>query len=146
MYFAVDDRALGAAAFCVGGYDAKKRLKSTTPGQQYSVARHPDAEMRPEASAGAVSTRMNSLFALAIRAGVAEAVRLHLARGDSLVATNEQGLTPLMLAARHNRISVCRTLIDAGAGIDQLGPDGEDALAIARSHGSSGVIRHECGI
>jgi RNA polymerase primary sigma factor len=81
--------------------------------------------------------RLNPLLKMAVLAGVATAVRLHVGRGDDLDARDGEGMTPLMLAAAKNKAAICDLLLDSGA--DPLLTDfcGRDALAIAREAGAS---------
>jgi len=84
--------------------------------------------------------KMSKLLGVAIRAGVADAVRFHIERRDDLEAIDEAGLTPLMLAARSDRAVICRMLLDAGVNPSTRNPEGEDALAIARRHNARNVL------
>ena len=47
--------------------------------------------------------------------GAETAIMIHIARGDDLNAQGNDGLTPLMLAARKNKAGACRLLLEAGA-------------------------------
>jgi len=85
--------------------------------------------------------KLNKLFGIAIRAGVEDAVRLHIERRDDLDATDEAGLTPLMLAARSDRAAICRMLLDAGANPAVQNADGENALGVARRHNAENALR-----
>jgi RNA polymerase primary sigma factor len=73
--------------------------------------------MRPMSAVAdpVVSMPLNRLLRLASMAGVDTAVQLHIARGDDLDARDGGGLTPLMLAAKYNRATICRLLLNAGA-------------------------------
>lgn len=79
---------------------------------------------------------LNRLFKMAVWAGAETAVRLHLARGDDPNARDDDGLTPLMIAAARNRSIVCRLLIDAGADLAAVDPVGRTALEIAVASGA----------
>lgn len=81
-------------------------------------------------------TAINRLLKMAVVGGVEAAVKLHIDRGDNLNSRDDQGFTPLMLAAARNKGGVCRLLIDAGADLYALDPAGRDALAIARAAGA----------
>jgi len=70
---------------------------------------------------------------MAIVHGVEKSVRVHINNGDNLNARDRDGLTPLMLAARHNRPPVLRMLLLAGADPELLDPCGKDAVFHARS-------------
>ncbi|MEW9570233.1 RNA polymerase sigma factor RpoD [Rhodanobacter sp. Si-c] len=85
------------------------------------------------ALASCTALPLNRLLKLAAAAGVDTAVQLHIARGDNLNARDGAGLTPLMLAARNNRASTCRVLLDSGAIVELIDPSGLDALALARA-------------
>ncbi|MBF5005690.1 sigma-70 family RNA polymerase sigma factor [Diaphorobacter caeni] len=61
------------------------------------------------------SHSLNPFFRMAIVAGVVDAVKLHIARGDNVNASDNFGLTPLMLAARADKPSICALLLAAGA-------------------------------
>ena len=73
------------------------------------------------------------LLRMAIVNGVEKSVRVHINNGDNLNARDRDGLTPLMLAARHNRPPVLRMLLLAGADPELLDPCGKDAVFHARS-------------
>lgn len=85
-------------------------------------------------SAGSVAPPLNSLFKMAVAAGVEGSVKMHIARGDDLEARDAKGLTPLMLAAARNKASICRILIEAGSDAQSRDPLGRDALSIALEH------------
>lgn len=72
---------------------------------------------------------LNSLLRMAILAGVAVAVRLHIRRGDDLNARDGSGMTPLMLAASRNKGEICSLLLSAGADPTLTDPGGRSALA-----------------
>lgn len=80
---------------------------------------------------------LNRLFKMAVITGVEGSVRLHIARGDNFDARDDKGLTPLMLAAKRNKASICRLLLDAGADSQTLDPHGHSALVIAVASGST---------
>lgn len=68
---------------------------------------------------------------MAVWAGVESSVKLHIERGDPLEARDEQGQTPLMLAAARNKARICKLLIDAGANPSAIDPKGKQALDFA---------------
>ncbi len=68
---------------------------------------------------------------MAVWAGVESSVKLHIERGDPLEARDEQGQTPLMLAAARNKPHICKMLIDAGASPLATDPKGRQALDFA---------------
>lgn len=78
------------------------------------------------------ATPLNKLFKIAVLAGVVEAVSFHINRGDDLNARDQNGYTPLMLAASRNRADICERLIGAGADPTLHDSLGRDALAIAK--------------
>ncbi len=82
---------------------------------------------------------LGRLFKIAVSAGIAPAVKLHIARGDDLESRDEKGLTPIMIAASRGRTNVCRLLLAAGADVLALDLAGRDALAIARECGAGGA-------
>jgi len=68
---------------------------------------------------------------MAVWAGVESSVKLHIQRGDSLEARDEDGRTPLMLAAARNKPLICKLLIDSGANPFSTDPKGRKALDFA---------------
>lgn len=79
---------------------------------------------------------LNPLLKIAVIAGVENAVRIHIKRGDNLNARDCNGLTPLMLSAVRNNSAICKILLDAGTDIGLLSPAGESALSIAIGAGA----------
>ncbi len=73
---------------------------------------------------------------MAVLAGVAVAVRLHIRRGDDLNARDGGGMTPLMLAASRNKGEICSLLLSSGADPTLTDPGGRNALAFARAAGA----------
>lgn len=82
---------------------------------------------------------LNSLFKIAVLAGVESAVRLHLKRGDDVNDRDENGLTPLMLAASRNKGEICSLLLSHGADPHLRNLSGQDALIIAKNAGAIDV-------
>lgn len=82
---------------------------------------------------------LNSFFRMAVVAGVEDAVRLHIERGDDLNARDAGSQTPLMLAAARNKPQICRLLLAAGADPHLSDLRGNNALAIANTKGSHEV-------
>lgn len=76
---------------------------------------------------------------MAIMAGVENAVRIHIERGDDLNARDAGGQTPLMLAAARNVPHIFKLLLDAGADPLLSDADGNDAYSIAKSAGTREV-------
>ena len=74
---------------------------------------------------------MNRLLKIAVSNGVLNAIRIHIAKGDDLNARDEDGNTPLMIAARKNKIDACKLLLDNGADPLPIDSLGKDAAAIA---------------
>ena len=68
--------------------------------------------------------------------GVETAIRTHIARGDDLNARDNNGLTPLMLAAQKNKAGACRLLLEAGADPTLVNFVGQNALTIANTSNS----------
>ena len=81
-------------------------------------------------------SKLGALFRLAIRSGAADAVALHIRRGEPVNGHDGAGLTPLMLAATHNHLDVCVRLLEAGADATLISPVGHTArdLAIELGH------------
>jgi RNA polymerase primary sigma factor len=77
---------------------------------------------------------------MAVLAGVATAVRLHVSRGDDLDARDGIGMTPLMLAASKNKGAICELLLSSGADPTLTDPQGRDALALARAMGAADAV------
>lgn len=61
-----------------------------------------------------------------------DVVRFLRQRGADLEARDEEGLTPLLIAARHGNHRLIHHLIEYGANVNTLGPDGESALELVR--------------
>lgn len=74
---------------------------------------------------------LNRLFKVAVSAGVESAVRLHIERGDDVDSRDDNGLTPLMIAASRNKAGICRLLLASNANPSLVDPAGRDALAFA---------------
>ncbi len=91
--------------------------------------------------------KLGALFRLAIRSGAADAVDLHIRRGEAVNGRDGAGLTPLMLAAIHDRLDVCIRLLGAGADAILRSPEGHTAGDLAVELGHAGVAdllsRHE---
>ncbi|PHV09381.1 hypothetical protein CSQ96_02520 [Janthinobacterium sp. BJB412] len=83
---------------------------------------------------------LNSLFRMAVLAGVEIAVRLHLSRGDDFDARDGSGMTPLMLAASKNKGAICTLLLSSGADSTLTDLNGRNALALARIAGATKAI------
>ena len=73
------------------------------------------------------SRHCGELLVAANASGGESAIRLHIHRGDDLDARDDEGQTPLMIAAARNKASVCQLLLDAGVDVGALGPCGRNA-------------------
>ena len=83
---------------------------------------------------------LNRLFRMAVVAGVENAVKIHIQRGDDINACDGSGLTPLMLAAMRNKPNVCSILLSAGADPSLEDPSGKDAITYARLAGAEAAL------
>lgn len=83
--------------------------------------------------------KLGALFRLAIRSGAADAVALHIRRGEPINGRDGDGLTPLMLAAVHDRLDVCIRLLEAGADATLTNMDGFTAGDMAVELGHAAV-------
>ena len=79
---------------------------------------------------------LSRFLRMAVVAGVESAVKIHIDRGDNLNARDDRGQTPLMLSAAHNKASICKILLAAGADVTLLDFLGRNALDIARAAGA----------
>jgi RNA polymerase primary sigma factor len=80
-------------------------------------------------------------FKMAVWAGVENSVKIHIDRGDHLEARDDQGCTPLMLAASRKNQKICKLLIDAGACLFSVDKLGRTALDIALQLEATDVVR-----
>lgn len=62
-------------------------------------------------------------------------------RGGGSVMIPQRGFTPLLFAARHDRVENARLLLDAGVDINESAPTGESALVIASFSDQGEVAR-----
>ncbi|GMF34387.1 unnamed protein product [Phytophthora fragariaefolia] len=67
---------------------------------------------------------MDTALHLYARCGRLDAARMQLLHGADTEICNAQGLTPLLLAARHNQLAVLQLLLQHGARADALAPLG----------------------
>lgn len=77
---------------------------------------------------------------MAALSGASAAVRLQLARGAAVNATDEQGRSALMLAAMRGHAGTCRLLLEAGADPDILDVEGLDAVGLAAPRNHADVV------
>ena len=84
---------------------------------------------------------LNRLLKIAAANGVDAAVKIHIAKGDDLNARDEAGNTPLMIAARKNKISTCRLLLESGADPSLQDSNGNDAFKIASEVGATDAAK-----
>lgn len=89
-------------------------------------------------SMGAVKERIEKLNPQ--DPGPLEIVRLLLAKGANVNATNAEGLTALMLAAAHNNAPIVGALVQAGADPKLKSADGKTASEIADLNGNRNVV------
>ena len=78
---------------------------------------------------------------LAALTGISRVIQARLAAGDDVDATDSQGRTALMLAARRGHADACCSLIDAGADITRTSAAGDTALMLATAAGHHAVVR-----
>ena len=84
---------------------------------------------------------MKAQFKVAVMAGVASAVQVHLKRGDDVNGRDENGLTPLMLAASKNRDEICSLLLSCGADPFLKNLHGQSALEIAKLSNAGAALK-----
>lgn len=84
---------------------------------------------------------MHGLMRLAALTGISGVIRNRLAAGDDVNATDPQGRTALMLAARRGHLEACRSLLEAGADVSCTSVAGDTALLLATAAGHSTVVR-----
>lgn len=78
---------------------------------------------------------LSPLFRMAILTGVTVAVQVQVRQGADVNARDDQGRSPLMLAASRGHAEICRLLVEAGADPSLRDDNGNDALAVAIAHG-----------
>ncbi|KVR98562.1 MZA anti-phage system associated sigma-70 family RNA polymerase sigma factor MzaA [Burkholderia vietnamiensis] len=76
-------------------------------------------------------TKLNPLLKLALKNGVTAAVEVQLRKSDCANARDALGNTPLMIAAIHGHVDVCRLLVERGA--DAAAKDHEGATAYSKA-------------
>jgi ankyrin repeat protein len=87
------------------------------------------------------NTQTDALFG-AVRAGNTDMVKSLLSSpGADVNATDEQGNTPLLEAARFGHDDICRALIAAGANVKARDKDGKTALMLAIQFNHDDVVR-----
>jgi RNA polymerase primary sigma factor len=90
--------------------------------------------------------KLSPLFRLAIKSGAADAVALHIRRGEAANGRDGSGLTPLMIAAVHGQLEVCARLLESGAdpALVSAGGKAADELAIDHGHAALGAFPSDC--
>jgi ankyrin repeat protein len=83
---------------------------------------------------------LSPAFRMAVLAGAAESVLLHLRSGSDVNAADEKGRTPLILAASKGRLDICKSLLERGADPAMRDDEGRTALTIAQDRGLADVI------
>lgn len=94
-----------------------------------------------------IKSVLSRLLKIAVANGVENAIKVHITKGDDLNARDEAGNTPLMIAARKNRASTCKLLLENGADALQQDSSGKTAAMIADEVGAleaAQVIRSLC--
>lgn len=81
------------------------------------------------------------LLKFAISAGVEKAVRVHIKLMSSLNSHDENGMTPLMLAAKNGHIGICRLLLDKGAALRVVDKEGRSAIDYAQDSKNDEVVK-----
>ncbi|HHX3696171.1 TPA: RNA polymerase sigma factor RpoD, partial [Burkholderia cenocepacia] len=76
-------------------------------------------------------TKLNPLLKLALKNGVTAAVEVQLRKSECENARDAVGNTPLMIAAIHGHVDVCRLLLEHGA--DAAAKDGEGVTAYSKA-------------
>ena len=84
--------------------------------------------------------RINPLLKMAVLAGIDDAVRLHIRRGEDINAIDDKGRSPLLIAASKGHIDTCRILLSAGADPFATDSQGKDAIEIAKAVGRNDVV------
>ncbi len=82
---------------------------------------------------------MNALLKMAIRAGNAGLVQLHIKRGTDINQMDRNGITPLMYAATLGHVDICQLLLKAGADPVLKNLQGRNALDLADAAGHDTV-------
>jgi RNA polymerase primary sigma factor len=81
------------------------------------------------------STRISAMLRFAIKSGVKAAVKLQIRNRSMLDARDDQGRTPLMLAAAKGSLDLCELLLDEGANPALVSNEGKTASRIAAEMG-----------
>ncbi|MGL5755344.1 MAG: sigma-70 family RNA polymerase sigma factor [Paraclostridium sp.] len=91
------------------------------------------------------SPRISAMLRFAIKSGVKAAVKLQIRNSAMLDARDDQGRTPLMLAAAQGSQELCELLLDAGANPALVSNEGKTAYNIAAEMGYDalgGMLHH----
>ena len=81
------------------------------------------------------------LLKFAINAGVEKAVRVHIKLMSSLNSHDENGMTPLMLAAKKGHVGMCRLFLDKGADPKITDKAGRNACDYAEDSGNHAIVQ-----
>jgi ankyrin repeat protein len=87
-----------------------------------------------------VSALASVVFSDDFTDGHLDALRILIAFGADVNATDEQGWTPLMWAARFDEGDAAQVLLDAGADLQMSDASGLTARAVALEHGGDQVL------
>jgi RNA polymerase primary sigma factor len=82
---------------------------------------------------------VDSLLKIAAVNGLASSLRARLKRGCDVNGCDDKGRTPLMLAALHGHLDVCRVLLDAGADPHLVDLQGNRAQSLAMTSGRDDI-------
>lgn len=113
----------------------KALVKAAAQGKAEQVASLLQQRADPDAGAGA-----SPAIFVAAAGNHATCIKILLAAGAKVDATNSKGSTALMVAAFNGNIKAMRVLLDAGADRRLKNRDGTDALSFARTRQSPEAI------
>src|SRR5439155_544216 len=113
-----------------------------SPGAQAGYVAVADALIGAGADVNAVNNKGETAASLALRYGRMDAlVRLLLAHGADANGRGAMSWTPLMEAARGDRLEIARLLVAAGAELGATDAHGETAAQVAAMSGASRTAR-----